>query len=371
MNSPIKVKGALRRLHFGPGPHPSGSPQSVHAGDGVGFDEGLEDLARTMKQTGRIRKDERIWRFIEGEMKARLGGRSVTLSKEIIDRMSNVIGFVIRDDSGVELTVQMGESSNFSQHGDSEIILNWIDANQKGTGMGSAYMEAMKRLSETKGMSFRVVNVTNSKFYKRFGWLEDLNSFPDEFLYNLYVPFVPRAENDISDDSEEYDLTVSPHSPASKEWPPVRDKASVARHGKHVGQKGVSGKAGGSQPGFAHAKEWKDKALAYANRLRHPGKKSYALALIDVFEANAIGEYPPSPDVEQFQEVKFKKGGAHGQTHGRRVPSFSAFDKIWRDLSEMAPPSGSAIQRHLGPGDHPSGSPQSVHAGDGTRVVPE
>ena len=32
MNSPIKVKGALRRLHFGPGPHPSGSPQSVHAG---------------------------------------------------------------------------------------------------------------------------------------------------------------------------------------------------------------------------------------------------------------------------------------------------------------------------------------------------
>lgn len=34
MVTPLKVKGALRRLHLGPGDHPSGSPQSVHAGNG-------------------------------------------------------------------------------------------------------------------------------------------------------------------------------------------------------------------------------------------------------------------------------------------------------------------------------------------------
>ncbi|KKL46324.1 hypothetical protein LCGC14_2346710, partial [marine sediment metagenome] len=34
-----QVIGALRRLHLGPGPHPSGSDQDVH-GDRIGFREG-------------------------------------------------------------------------------------------------------------------------------------------------------------------------------------------------------------------------------------------------------------------------------------------------------------------------------------------
>ncbi len=171
MVASVKIKGALRRLHLGPGPHPSGSPQSVHAGNGaVAFDQDrLEDLARAIPDVWSIRKDERAHEYIALSMEARLG-REISVNIENINKVKYNEGFVIRDGDGNELTIQMGQASGLSDRMDErEIILSYIVANNKGTGLGSAFMDSMKDYGDLKGQNFRIINVTNPKFYNVFG----------------------------------------------------------------------------------------------------------------------------------------------------------------------------------------------------------
>lgn len=64
MTEPIAVKGALRRLHYGPGDHPSGSPQSVHAGkDGS---KTLDDMPDRISHSDIVKSKSVKWGVTRG-----------------------------------------------------------------------------------------------------------------------------------------------------------------------------------------------------------------------------------------------------------------------------------------------------------------
>lgn len=90
----------------------------------------------------------------------------------------------------------------------------------------------------------------------------------------------------------------------------------------HHGHAGRPGEVGGSKPGDG----WESEAKDYVDRLRNPAKRKYAQELINVFHFNTQGFYPSIPEPEQV----YKKD--------RWTPPNNQFEKIFSDLSEMAPP---------------------------------
>ena len=202
-------------------------------------------------------------------------GRDVRLVQEIIDKASQTTGIHIYDGDSV-LTVQYRGSSEISESGEPEMILSWIDASEKGTGLGTAFMRSAKAHADASGRPFRVIFVTNPKFYRKFSWLDRVNldgSFASEFLYTPGV--AGRVKRTEPDDPDEYDLTESPHDPRGKTWQPGYDP--IERHlGGHVGQEGTP--EGGSQPGFTHVEgsvEGGDGATPFTESGRRQIRKDY------------------------------------------------------------------------------------------------
>lgn len=232
--------------HMGPGDHPSGSPQQVHAGDEVEtvtqdeFQATLErsrrarELFRKLEPDMDPRRSKTFQNFIAANV-ARLLDTDAEMKMEIIDEVANHRGLVIRTKDGNSLDIQMGLIQSLSRYGENEIIMSWIAADQKGTGLGTAFMKSMWQYSKKTGTPFRVIEVTNDAFYQKFSWLETIQtqatSAAGEYLYDPKKDAVERVDED---DPEEYDLTESPHHPDGKRWPPKM----VERHygpGPHPG----------------------------------------------------------------------------------------------------------------------------------------
>ena len=101
-------------------------------------------------------------------------GRSIDFFDDVIGHHDgkDVSGFKAQDQAGNELIVQWGIGEIDDRK---EIWLSYIRANNKGTGLGTAYMESAKRLADTMSLPFRVLFVSNHDFYRRFDWLTPTN----------------------------------------------------------------------------------------------------------------------------------------------------------------------------------------------------
>jgi len=81
------------------------------------------------------------------------------------------------------LVVELGGTELFvSVYEDYAIFIRTIEASKTGTGLGTKFMEALKKYADFKGKDVTIYRVTNSEFYRKFDWLQE-DAFQQEFHY--------------------------------------------------------------------------------------------------------------------------------------------------------------------------------------------
>lgn len=210
------------------GSAPSGTPAQDIPGVGIGYvpnRETANEWRLKAQDAGSLRRSKKA-RNILGVLTSYFLDRPVWASREEIDSISHAMGMRLRDDQGNVLTLQIGESARLSDDWSNEVVLSWIDANNKGTGFGTAFMKAAHLYASTRGMNLRVIKVTNVPFYRRFPWLEQVSSGASpEFLWKAHKT----VERGRVGEADGEDYAYPPHDPSGKEWPPSRHEESIIR----------------------------------------------------------------------------------------------------------------------------------------------
>jgi len=187
----------------------------------------LDDIASRLNQDSNINRAGEVRRFLANSVAAHLG-RPVSMGhgkvQEFYDsvRQDSPSGLWVRDDTG---NVLMVVASDAGAHGWSktQVALGGIFAAQKGTGLGTAFMEALHDYAQASDKQVLVHSVANPKFFEGFWWLK--REDPESTL-----SYVSKAED------ERLTLRGGPGS-------------------GHFGHEGRPGKVGGSQPGDFHSAE--------------------------------------------------------------------------------------------------------------------
>jgi len=55
---------------------------------------------------------------------------------------------------------------------DKEVALSQLSVSNRGSGIGTKIMNALKSYADNKGYSLEIYKVTNQKFFDKFKWLE-------------------------------------------------------------------------------------------------------------------------------------------------------------------------------------------------------
>jgi len=168
----IQIHRAIYRGGPGSGHHGhKGRPGEVGGSLPSGKKKSTASLARELrdaKENNLLEFPPRFTEFMSVGMSEH-AGRPIEFNHGTIGYHDgkDVFGFTAKDEAGNELIAKMG----FGEiDGREHIWLTYIRANNKGTGLGTAYMESMREVSDAIGLPFRIMFVTNPDFYERFDW---------------------------------------------------------------------------------------------------------------------------------------------------------------------------------------------------------
>ena len=160
MKAIIRLKGGTGSGHYGHSGRPGKVGGSVPSAF-VGIDE----------------RDTIRWPSVHRTMEKLIPGSTIKFDEyePMRDRISG------QAPSG--LVVELGDAELFvSIHEDYNILIRTIEASKTGTGLGTKFMETLKKYADYKGKGITVYRVTNSEFYRKFDWLQE-DAFSQEFTY--------------------------------------------------------------------------------------------------------------------------------------------------------------------------------------------
>ncbi len=170
MDSPVKVKGALRRLHLGPGDHPSGSPQSVHAGNGS------TRLAMTDydKVQSSVRSIKNTWPASEARSIALTAMQGDIIHEDATQELyvwerGHVIGVINISAQAASFDIDALESLDAPDLvGDKLTEVYFLASNERG--MGTAMMQFAVDVAASRGHGLWVSSEPGADgFYKHIG----------------------------------------------------------------------------------------------------------------------------------------------------------------------------------------------------------
>lgn len=83
----------------------------------------------------------------------------------------------------------LGEGSLTIQEDDSQIVLDTIDIEPQGTGLGTQIIDLLREYADLSGKIFKVPGVMNLDFFSRFSWLEWTEPIDGQALWSAeYTP---------------------------------------------------------------------------------------------------------------------------------------------------------------------------------------
>ena len=247
----VRPRGVLEiERHFGPGPHKgTGTPQSVHGGDGGGesaVDEGRRSPSRqieTPEQWNAGREDVTS-RWKQGPRRAMAFGAFNHGDPNDEDRIADV--FTLDEDGEIRAVFALGvtPATKTIKGRSHEFVELWNLATEK-PGWGRRAMAEIATEASSRLMGVFLESTDDAQgFYEKLG--------------------MHRSGGTAS------------HDPALYWW--TADEAAsflVERHGKHIGQQGTP--QGGSEPGYEHVPgsvpgEGEEEGIGRPPRRQHPSQ---------------------------------------------------------------------------------------------------
>ncbi|KKM27728.1 hypothetical protein LCGC14_1571820, partial [marine sediment metagenome] len=353
----INLKEIHKRLtqrHMGPGDHPSGSSQQVHAEDRIGSTSiTYDDLPDRMRSVD-LDEDHGIWAIYKGKIVSTTEGEGThsVLAKDVAndpDATSDIFdvrGMAGRYEGTPIIVIYLTGSTGVSYLDPTQ----WLpDAHEN---MDAALKQWDGIVEE---MGFQGEEPFIYVWDGTGGWLEKPSASKyfkaRQFIERHYGPGDHPGGSPQSVHGKEKGGGWWQDNPAARglDWTPGRNDLTAGYKEAKVDPKEIV-KLPGAR-GEEKAIDW-DRVRALAESIKAEGLKYKPLIIVEQDRTAYIweGNHRVRAAIEAGLEsiiVEIRYFGGSEEIEG-----------IWKP---------ELVSRHYGPGPHPSGSPQEVHAGDGRR----